>query len=176
MTRQSAVRCLSVGAAAVLLTVCFTAHAWCQEEKIGVVDMTRVIDLSKQGKKSMEEMADKFKGAKKDLEKRQSNLVSMKNEIEKNAMILSGEALAQKERRYQDELTEYQRRLEDYQKQLTEKNREVSNEMMTLTEDVVNAIGGEGYLLILEKTSSGILYYTDDVDLTGEVIERLNKK
>jgi Skp family chaperone for outer membrane proteins len=31
-------------------------------------------------------------------------------------------------------------------------------------------------VVILEQTSSGILYYADGVDLTDEVIELLNKK
>lgn len=176
MKGRLAAMCLSVGAAAVLLTVCFTGYAWCQEEKIGVVDMAKVIDLSKQGKKAMEEMADTFKGAGKDLEKRESELVEMKDEIEKNAMVLSAEVLAQKERRYQDKLIEYQRKLEEYQYQLSEKNQELNGNMMALVEGVVNTIGSEGYLLILEKTSSGVLYNSDTVDLTDEVIEKLNKK
>jgi len=176
MKGRLAVICLSVGAAAVLLTVCLTGYAWCQEERIGVVDMVQVIDLSKQGKKAMEEMADKFKGARKDLEKRESALVEMKGEIEKNAMVLSAEVLAQKERQYQDELIEYQRKLEEYQSRLSEKNQELSKTMMTLVEGIVSTIGSEGYLLILEKTSSGVLYNSDTVDLTDEVIEKLNKK
>lgn len=162
--------------AAALLAVCFTAPALSQEEKIGVVDMVKVIDQSKLGKKAMEEMADKLKGAKSDLEKRQSKLVKMKDEIEKNAMILPAEELAEQERQYQEDLIEYQRKMEEFQRQLTAKNQEIDKTFMSLVEDIVNTIGADGYLLILEKTSSGILYNADTVDLTNEVIEQLNKK
>ncbi len=176
MKRGLAVRLLSLGVTAVLLTVCFAVYAWGQEEKIGVVDMTRVIDLSKQGKKAMDEMAAKLKVAKNDLEKRQSEIVNLKEDIEKNAMILSAEALAKKERQYQDKLLDYQRKVEEYQYQLSAKNEEINKTMLSLVKDVIEKIGSGGYLLILEKTASGVLYHTDTVDLTDEVIEQLNKK
>lgn len=176
MKGQSAVRCLLIGAAAVLLSVCFAGYAPCQEERVGVLDMARVIDHSKQGKKAMDEMADSLKRAQKDLEKRQSDLVKAKDEIEKNAMILPAEKLAEKEREYQNELIEYQRTLEQYQNQLTAKNEEINKTMLSLVEDIVARIGEDGYLLILETTSSGVLYAADGIDLTDEVIERLNKR
>ncbi len=176
MREGSAIKKASIGAIVVLLTLCFTAHAPCQEQEIGIVDMTKVIDLSKQGKKAMEEMAAKLKGAKNDLEKRESEIVNLKGEIEKNAMILSAEALAQKERQYQDKLIDYQRKLEEYQNQLSVKNDEINKRMLSLVNEVVNEIGSEKSLFILEKTASGVLYITDDMDLTDEVIERLNKK
>lgn len=176
MKKGSAARFLSLGVTVVLLTVCFAADTWCQEDKIGVVDMTRVIDQSKQGIKAMAEMAAKLKGAESDLEKRQSEIVRMKQDIEKNAMILTSDALAKKERQYQDRLIEYQRKLEQYQYQLSARNQELDETMQTLMAGVLETLGPEGYLLILEKTSSGVLYNIDSVDLTDEVIDLLNKK
>jgi len=176
MKKGLAARLVPIGVTAVLLTMCFTAHAWCQEEKIGVVDMTKVIDLSKQGKEAMEEMAAKLKGAKNDLEKRQSEIIGLKEDIEKNAMVLSADVLAQKERKYQEELLDYQRKLEEYQYQLSAKNQEINKTMLTLVKDVVDKIGGGGYVLILEKTASGVLYNIDAADLTDEVIGELDKK
>ncbi|MBN2225186.1 MAG: OmpH family outer membrane protein [Deltaproteobacteria bacterium] len=176
MKKGLALKPLSICVTAVLLTVCLAAHARCQEEEIGVVDMTKVIDLSKQGKKAMDEMAAKLKGAKKDLEKRESEIISLKGEIEKDAMTLPAEALAQKERQYQDKFIDYRRKLEEYQHQLSAKNEEINKRMLSLTNDVVDEIGSGRYLLIFEKTASGVLYNVDSIDLTDEVIERLNKK
>jgi outer membrane protein len=167
---------LSIGAAAVLLLVCFTGRALCQEKRIGILDMARIIDHSKQGKKAMEEMADSLKRAQKDLDKLQADLVKMKDEIEKDAMILPAEELAEKEREYQNKLIEYQRTREQYQDQLTVKSEEINTAMLTLVEDIVTEIGEDGYLLIIEMTSSGVLYAADGVDLTDEVIERLNRR
>jgi outer membrane protein len=176
MKTGSVVRGVSIGAAVVVLTLGAAVHVWGQEQELGVVDMARVIDESKQGKKAIEEIAAKLKAAKNDLEKREKEIIGLKQEIEKNAMVLTSDALAQKERRYQDELIDYQRKLEEYQYQLTAKNKEINNTMLSLTKQVVEDIGSGRYLLILEKTASGVLYHTDAVDLTDEVIGRLSKK
>jgi hypothetical protein len=54
------------------------------------------------------------------------------------------EALAKEERRYQDRLIDYQTQAGRIPKQLSEKNREANKQMLTLTEEVVNTIGGRG--------------------------------
>ena len=162
---------------AIVLAACFATHAWAEEGKVGVVDMLKVIDQSKQGKKASEEMAAKLKAAKSDIQSRESELVSLKDQIEKNSMTLSAEALAQKERQYQDKLVDYQRKLEDYQYQLSAKNDEINKMMLSLMKDIIERIGSTGgYILILERTASGVLYRSDSVDLTNEVIQELNKK
>ncbi len=74
---------------AFLLTAFFAVHAWGEGGKVGVVDMIKVIDQSKQGKKAMDEMTAKLKTAKSDLEKRGTELLALKGQIEKNAMTLS---------------------------------------------------------------------------------------
>jgi len=167
-------------ALAFILTVIFLAAflispALCQEEKIGVVDIVRVIDQTKQGKKATAEMAARLKSAEEDLRRRESEIVKMKDTIEKNAMVLSAETLAQKERQYQDKLIEYQRKQQEYQNDLSIKNEETNTAMMTLIKEAIDKIGNEGYILILEKTASGVLYAIDTVDLTDRVIEQLNK-
>ncbi len=49
--------------------------------------------------------------------------------------------------------------------------------MLTLMKDIIEKIGAtQGYVLILEKTASGVLYRSDASDLTNEVIQELNKK
>ncbi len=176
MKTGSVVRKLSIGAAVAVLVLGAAVCARAQQQEIGIVDMAKVIDESKQGKKAIAEIAAKLKAAKNDLEKREKEIVALKQDIEKNAMILTSDALAQKERKYQDGLIEYQRKLEEYQYQLSAKNEEINKTMLTLTKQVVDDIGSGSYILILEKTASGVLYYTDAVDLTDEVIERLNKK
>jgi outer membrane protein len=177
MKKRHVVRPLLTVMLACLLAASLSANALAQEGKVGVVDMIKVIDQSKQGKKAMDEMAAKLKVAKSDLQKRETELVSLKGQIEKNAMTMSAEALAQKERQYQDKLLQYQRKLEDYQYQLSAKNDEINKMMLTLMKDVIEKIGSSGgYVLILEKTASGVLYRSDTVDLTNEVIQELNKK
>jgi outer membrane protein len=159
----------------IVLMVGVGAHA--DDAKIGIVDMTRVIDLSDQGKKATKEMTSRIESAKKDLEKRRAELDDLKVEIESKAMVLTPEALAKKERVYQDKNLEYQRRLSDYERALGEKSGELDRTISVLMKDVVLKIGTEGgYSLILEVTRSGVLYYSADVDITDLVIEEMNRR
>jgi outer membrane protein len=164
----------------IILMAILLSSVWClsvsaEETEIGVVDLLKVIDQSKQGKKSAEEITANVNAAKKDLQKREDKLVALKKEIEGNAMTLSRDDLAEKERRYQELNIEYQGILEGYQKTIGEKNAEINKAMLSLVKEVVDKIGNEkGYLLILELTTSGVVYHTDAIDLTDEVIRRLN--
>jgi outer membrane protein len=160
-----------------LLAAFVSGQARAQEVKIGVVDMAKIIDLSKQGKKATAEITAKLSSAKKDLEKSQDELIKLKEEIESKAMTLPADVLAKKERTYQDKFLEYQRKYEDYQVTLSAKNTELSRTMLTLMKDIIEKIGTEqGYLVILERTKSGILYSSPGIDLTETVIEELNRK
>lgn len=154
-----------------------TGQARAQEVKIGIVDMAKIIDLSKQGKKATAEITSKLSSAKKDLEKSQDELVKLKEEIESKAMTLPADVLAKKESTYQDKFLEYQRKYENYQYTLSAKNTELARTMLAVMKDVVEKIGTQqGYLLILERTDSGVLYSAPDIDVTDTVIEELNKK
>jgi outer membrane protein len=147
------------------------------DTKIGIVDMKRVIELSDQGKKATKEITSRIESAKKDLQKRRAELDEMKQEIESKSMILTPEALAKKERTYQDKNLEYQKRYDDYEHALNEKSNELDQKMSVILKEVVEKIGAEGgYSLILELTRSGVLYYSDDVDITDLVIEEMDKR
>jgi Skp family chaperone for outer membrane proteins len=51
--------------------------------------------------------------------------------------------------------------------------------MQPILKAVLNAVSNvardKGYSVVLEKASPGVLFYSDDLDITDQVIERLNE-
>ena len=149
---------------------------YAEDVRFGVVDMVRVMELSDEGKKAKEDLLSKIEAAENDIVKRQEELLSLKKEIEKQSMMLSAEALAKKEREYQDKLLEYQRKVQDYNYELQNRQYELMNVIISETNSIIQDIAVEGeYTLIFERTNSGVLYFQEDIDLTEEVIEALDK-
>ena len=94
---------------ALLLALAFTLPALAADVKVGVLDLMKVIDLSDAGRKAKSEMEAKIKAAENEVKKKQDELIAMKSEIEKQAPMLSATALAEKKRKYEDKLLDFQR-------------------------------------------------------------------
>ena len=147
-----------------------------EDARFGVIDMVKVVELSEAGKKAKEELSSKIDAAESDIVKRQEELLSLKEEIEKQSMMLSADALAKKEREYQDKFLEYQRKMQDYNYELQNKQYELMEVIISETNSIVDDIVVDGgYTLILERTNSGVLYFQEDIDLTEDVIKALDK-
>jgi outer membrane protein len=144
--------------------------------KIGVIDLTKVIEMSDEGKKAKKEMSKKIEDAEGEVKKFEEKLVSMKIDIEKEAMLISDEELEKREREYQDEFLKYQRIVEDYQNEIKEKDTELAELIISKTKEIVDKIGEEeGYTVILEETDSMVLYHDDAIDISDRVIRELNR-
>jgi len=158
----------------VFLSVSFFAYA--KDVRFGVVDMVRVLENSEAGKKAKDELSSRIDAAESDIVKRQEELLALKEEIEKQTMMLSAEALAKKEREYQDKLLEYQRKLQDYNYELQNRQYELLEVIITEADSILQEIAVEGdYSLIFERTNSGVLYFHEDIDLTDDIIRALDK-
>ena len=77
---------------------------------------------------------------------------------------------------YQDRLKQFQRFYEDSQDQLQQKDAQLTRKILIELRKVIASLGREdGYTIILEKGESNILYATDSIDLTAEVVRRYNE-
>jgi outer membrane protein len=83
----------------------------------------------------------------------------------------------QKERDYQAKMRELQRLQRDYDEDLRRKDRELSERILRNLEAIIKKMGEEGqYTLILERNQPTVIYISNVLDLTEEVIKRIDKK
>ena len=71
----------------------------------------------------------------------------------------------------QQKKKELARLRDDFREELQKKDFELTQQILKELESVIKTIGSkEGYSLIVEKTESGVIYGSDEVDITQKVI------
>ncbi|HVP78727.1 MAG TPA: OmpH family outer membrane protein, partial [Thermodesulfobacteriota bacterium] len=145
---------------------------WAADLKIAYVDMQRVINechAGNEAKKAITQDGEKFQRL---IAERQKELQTLKESIEKQALMLTPDARANKEREYQTKLREFQRWGEDTQNELTQKRTQMERSISMGLMKVVQKIGAdEGYTLILEKNESIVLFASKTIDITDRAIK-----
>ena len=159
-----------------ILSVAAVGTVMADEIKIGYVDLQEALNNSDAGKKAREVFKGEVERLQRELDRQQAELKKLKDELEKRGLLLSEETRVRKEKEYQDRLKQFQRFYEDSQDQLQQKDAQLTRKILIELRKVIASLGREdGYTIILEKGESNILYATDSIDLTAEVVRRYNE-
>ena len=145
--------------------------------KVAYVDMQKALNFCEAGREAKRLIAVEVEKIQKEFVGRQKELEKIKEDLEKRGSVLSESVRQQKERDYQAKLRDLQRLQRDYEEDLRRKDRELSDRILKNLETIIKKIGEEGkYTLILEKNQPTIIYISNILDLTEEVIKRSDKK
>jgi outer membrane protein len=72
---------------------------------------------------------------------------------------------------------DFERSYKDSQAELQQKDNELTIELLKELQGVIEAFGKEnGYSIILEQSSSSVLYGAPELDLTEQIIARYNAR
>jgi len=161
-----------VGLAAGMILFGWLGSVWAADPKIAYVDMQRAINECHAGneiKKVIAQDGEKFQRL---IAEKQKELQTLKESIEKQALMLTPDARANKEREYQTKLREFQRWGEDTRNELAQKQTQMERTISVGLIEVVQKIGtNEGYTLILEKNESIVVFASKPIDITDQVIK-----
>ncbi len=145
--------------------------------RIGVVDIDQAISSTDEGKAAREEFARKQREAEGQLQPIIERGRALEEEVKSKRFVLSQDALYQK----QLDLVELQNELKTKRDELEGKLK-VDYERLVAPlraklRSIVEDLGkSEGYALILERGTPGVLYSREALDITDTVIEKFNKK
>jgi len=155
-----------------LILLGWFGSAWAADSKIAYVDIQKAINecnAGKEAKKTISKDVEKFQHL---IADKQKELQGMKESLEKQALMLTPDARANKEKEYQNKLREFQRWGEDSQNELNQKRMEMERNISVALVKVVQKIGtDEGYTLILEKNESIVLFASKAIDITDRAIK-----
>ena len=161
----------------ILAILAINGNVFAQGEtiKIGFVDLQRVIDSSEQGKTAQDEIKKKSDELTAQAKKMEENYNQMKADIDKQQEVLTPEARSQK----RDELAKFER---DYTRFVQDSRNELrlveQRSLKQLLEDVGKIVVEYGktnnFTLILE--AGNILYGTDQIEITEDIIKLYNTK
>ena len=127
--------------------------------KIGYVDLQRALNESETGKRAKEEFKVQVDKLQSSLKKQKDDIDSLKEQLEKKALVMKEEERGNLEEDYRKKMRDFERNYKDTQADLQKKDNELTGGIIKDLQQVIHEFGErEGYTLILEATSSAVLY------------------
>jgi len=145
--------------------------------KIGVVNFERVLKESSAGKLTQKDLRAKGEEFQGKLKKEKDSLDAISKAFEREALVLSPEKKREKEREFRIRVNDFKKMQEDYTKELRRIEIELINQMQKDVFQIANDMGKEeGFLLIIERKTAGVIYMPAKVDITDTLIKKYNAK
>lgn len=145
--------------------------------KIGIVDIPKAIQATKEGQKIKKNLEEEYNKKKADLEKKVKDISTMQADFEKKSLVLSDEARLKKQQEIDTEKQKYMELREKNMQDLAKKDRDLSQPMIKKLNDVINEIAQkEGFTMILHKNDQNLVWATKELDITDKVVKALEKK
>jgi outer membrane protein len=145
--------------------------------KIGVVDLQKFQKDSKAYQKASLAMKKKFDDMQQKLNDQRNALTKLDEEFKKQSMMLSLDAQEDKKREFDKKQREYKFMYDEYTQEMKDTEMQAVKKIMKDLEKIVEKIGQkEGYTIILERRTLGLLYFNDAIDLTDRVTDAYDKQ
>jgi len=143
--------------------------------KIGYVDLQRALNESEAGKKAKEEFKVQVDKLQAQLKKQKDAIDSLKEQLEKKSLVMKEEERSNLEEDYRKKLRDFERNYKDSQADLQKKDTELTGAIIKDLQEIIHDYGErENYTLILEGSSTAVLYGAKSADLTDEIIREYN--
>lgn len=152
-------------------SICFAAGT-----KIGVINGLTILNKSEAGLKAKEQLEGKYKNMKKDLDKQEADLEKLRADIQKQEMVLSQEAKNSKTEEFRKKIRDFQDAYRAYQQKLKAEEESLYKPILEQVKKVVEEYGKKnGYILILDRMSTGVVFLDSSIDITEEITVELNR-
>lgn len=153
---------------AVALVAAFALPASAQETKIGVVNITALLENAPQTKAAMESLQDEFAPRQRELVAKQKEFEELTAKVQKDIAVM-GEA---ERKSAEKDLRELQREVSRLQTEIGEdfnlrRNEELGELQRSIFKEVQDYAVQEGYDLVV---GDGVLYASEAVNITGQVL------
>lgn len=170
-------KCMLIGVLAVFAFGLYTPAFSADVAKIGVINFDKILRESSAGKLTQQQLRDKGQELQGDLKKGKDELEELSKSFERESLVLSPEKKREKERDFRIRVNDLKKLQEDYAKELKQMEITLVNQIQKDIFEICEKIGkDEGYLMILERKTAGIIYVPDPVDITDTVIETYNAR
>jgi len=148
------------------------ASVWAADLKVAYVDIQKAVNDSNAGKEAKKVITKELEKFQSIVAQKQKELQTLKESLDKQALMMTPDARASKEKEYQNKLREFQRWGEDTQNEVNQKRMEIERNISAALIKVIQKIGtDEGYTVILEKNENIVLYASKSIDITDRVIK-----
>ena len=164
--------------AVLISAVIFTGTAsFADSGKIGVVNFETIIKDSSAGKLNQKELKAKFEKLQTKLEAEKQKVEEMNAALERESLVLSAEKKRDRQRELRDKVSDLKKMNSDFSEEMQIEQNKRFKQMEKEVFEITNAYGkANGFLLIVEKKTAGVIYTGDTVDITDQIITEYNAK
>jgi outer membrane protein len=147
--------------------------------KVAVMNQQVVIELSKAGKRALEELKAYSMTRQKIINGEDQELKELQQTIQDGK--LTDSAKQEKQGQFQAKLEAYQRRLADFNREIQQKQREMVGEYSKKVQAAAQAVGEKnGFVAIIDKGNEAmmkiVLYHQPALDLTDQVVKEFDRQ
>lgn len=162
--------------AVLIIVAIFTCSAFAADAaKIGVVSFEKIIKESSAGKVMQKDLKANFEQLQAKLQAEEKKVKDMSAALEREALVLSAEKKLERQRELRDKADDLKKMNADYTQEIRILQNKKINQIQKEIFEISNKLGkAQGYLLIIEKKTAGVIYAADEVDITDTVIKEYN--
>ena len=142
---------------------------------IGYVDMQMVLDKSKKGQQAQEVLKKKFGGKQQEFAQDEQSIRQLQQTLARDQALMSQSELDNKTAELKKMTEEFQKKAAETQQALMKEQNKLSGEILAPVEGIIAAAAKDNKVsAVFERSQSGLLYIDEGLDLTAEVIKRLD--
>lgn len=159
-----------------LVALLYPAAPAIAQTTVAYVDLQRALLEVHEGKAAKAKLKKEFDRRQSQLDGEQEDLRRLKDDLDKRASVMDPERRRDKEDELQRKLIALQQTYMQLQSELTGQEKGLTDKIFAKMEVILRNIAKENSIdMILEK-NAGVVYATDSMDLTSELIRKYNTK
>lgn len=144
--------------------------SWAQGIKIGVLNMKKLQMNSTAFHQVREELRKQFDSLQIKLDQEREKIEKLEEEFKRQSMLLSLDAKEGKQKDLEKKTRHYRYLYEDVTQEMKDAEFEATRKVGEAIEKVVEKIAKEeGYTIILEEGTMGLIFYDNAIDITDQV-------
>ena len=146
-------------------------------QRVAFIDVQRVLARSAAGVAAREQLEREKATMQKEMDAKRVELEKMREELEKKGALLTADVRRDKQEQFERKRRDAARLADDFQKELERKESQLLQKVLAEVSGIIEKMGKDrGYYLIVEKRGAGVIYASNDADLTDEVIRAYDRE
>ncbi len=148
-----------------------------KELKVGIVDLSFVVQNSEKGKKAKAYMEAETKKEQTIIQNREKELRALINDFSTKSFLLDEELKKTKAQEAQKKKIDLKRYVEDSRARLQDKQNELMGQILKELTETINKYGeNHNFSYIIEKNAPGLYFHDKSLDITQKILDLYNKK
>ncbi|UHD16667.1 OmpH family outer membrane protein [Thiocapsa bogorovii] len=161
---------------ALALSIIVPAHALAADV-LGYVDMQKVLEESKLGKRLQDELREQFEPRGQEMAAEEQEIRKVQQSLERDAPLMSAEQVSKQEADVQKRIEAFQEKANAIQQEIMKVQQTKSREIIGPARESITAVASKKKIgMVVEPGMTGLLYIDKTLDLTPEVIKHLDEK